>query len=207
MHITCHQYYSLWHSYAPNMLVVQNNLFIISESCSYTSQAILKIHYDLQISTNMFHYPSNMPPSNVHKYANPIDCSNTIYNTKYKIVVLKALRNTLGRFTEVSPDLNTQLNNYLNYWPNILHAMYRNISKMVDQSQPISHRMHCLPLIVTLIGSINCYLKLWEFLMPTQQNIYTILDYTHILKMVIYTWKTLGNVLNWKLCRQLQPWI
>ncbi len=42
------------------------------------------------------------------KYANAT-IWNTIYNTKYKIVGLEGLRDTLCRCAEVNKDLNTQL--------------------------------------------------------------------------------------------------
>ncbi len=55
--------------------------------------------------------PTSMkkPPSRLHKYANLNGRSNTIYNTKYKIVGLEGLRDTPYRCTEVNNDLNTQL--------------------------------------------------------------------------------------------------
>ncbi len=49
------------------------------------------------------------PPSHLHKYVKLNDRSNTIYNTKYKIVGLEGLRDTLYRCTEVNNDLYTQL--------------------------------------------------------------------------------------------------
>ncbi len=49
------------------------------------------------------------PHSHLCKYANLNGRSNTIYNTKYKIVGLEDLRDTLYRCTEVNNDLNTQL--------------------------------------------------------------------------------------------------
>ncbi len=51
----------------------------------------------------------NNPPSLVRKYANSTRRSNTKYNTKYKILSLEGLRDTLCRCTEVNNDLNTKL--------------------------------------------------------------------------------------------------
>ncbi len=90
------------------------------------------------------------PPSHLRKYANLNGRSNTIYNTKYKIVVLEGLRDTLYRCTEVNNDLNTQLLSLM-YWPQISHAMYWNISQMVDKCWLASHRI------------ITCILKLFSW--------------------------------------------
>ncbi len=43
------------------------------------------------------------------------------------------------------------------YCPPILHAMYRNISKMADQSLPINPRMHYVVFTVTSSGCLKLY--------------------------------------------------
>ncbi len=59
--------------------------------------------------------------------------SNTKYNTKYNLFGLGSLRDTLGRFTKVNHDLTTQLPIIITgFWPQILYAMYGNISKMAE---------------------------------------------------------------------------
>ncbi len=40
-----------------------------------------------------------------------------------------------------------------------LHAMYRNISKMADQTQPVNPRMHYVVLTVTSGGCLKLYLN------------------------------------------------
>ncbi len=61
--------------------------------------------------------------------------SNTKYNTKYNLFGFSTLRDTLCRFAKVNYDLTTQLSIIITgLLILILHAMEKNISKMVDQS-------------------------------------------------------------------------
>ncbi len=76
--------------------------------CSFSQiNPIVFLYYILVIP--VFFRPSTSLPSLSTIYANPPSHSNTIYNTKYKIVDLEVLRDTLSRCTEVNIDLNTQL--------------------------------------------------------------------------------------------------
>ncbi len=43
-----------------------------------------------------------------------------------------------------------------------MHAMYRNISKIADQSWPVNPRMHYVVLTVTSSGCLKLYLIPWE---------------------------------------------
>ncbi len=73
------------------------------------------------MGTNLFQHPSKSPPSCLRKYANLKGHSNTIHNTKYKIVGLEGLRDTLYRCTEVNNDLNTQVSIII---PDVLTAIF-----------------------------------------------------------------------------------
>ncbi len=69
---------------------------------------------------------------------------------KYNLFDLGSLRDTL-QICKSKPCLNHITINTLSlvYWPQSLHAMYRNISKMADQSQTVNPRMHYVVLTVT----------------------------------------------------------
>ncbi len=50
------------------------------------------------------------------------------------------------------------INNY--HWftdPQLMHAMYKGISKMADQSRPVNPRMHYMVLTVTSSGCVKLY--------------------------------------------------
>ncbi len=80
------------------------------------------------------------------------------------------LRDSLCSFTEINHNLNHKLNTQLSIIitsllipiPTISYAMYRNISKMADQSQPINPRLHNIVHTETSSGNPKLYLNLWE---------------------------------------------
>ncbi len=92
-------------------------------------------------------------------YARTSD-SNTKYNTKYNCFSLGSLIDILYRFANVNHQvLNTQLSIIITgLLTQILHAIYRNISKMADQSP----RMHYVVSTVTSSGCLKLYLNPWE---------------------------------------------
>ncbi len=68
------------------------------------------------------------------------------------------------RFAKVNHDLTTQLSIIVTgLLTHILHAMYRNISNMANQSQPVNLRMHYVILTVTSSGCLKLDLNPWEF--------------------------------------------
>ncbi len=76
--------------------------------CKYTQDNNKSMTWP-SIGYNLLPTSTKKPPSPVHKYVNLNSHSNTIYTTKYKIVGLEGLKDTLYRCTEVNNDLNTQL--------------------------------------------------------------------------------------------------
>ncbi len=90
-----------------------------------------------------------------------IQIQNTIWNT---IILALAEKNTL-QICKSKPWLNHTNYQYLSlvYWPQILHATYRNVSKMADQSRLTNPRMHYVVLTVPSSGCLKLFFNSWEF--------------------------------------------
>ncbi len=101
------------------------------------------------MGTNLFQHLSKSPPSRLPQYANLNGHSNTIHNTKYKIIGLEGLRVTLYRCTEVNNDLNTQLSIII---PDVLTPNFAcNVLEYFKDGRPVT-KMHNLLLTVTSSG-------------------------------------------------------
>ncbi len=100
--------------------------------------------------------------------------SNTKYNTKNNYLYAWHCR-----FTKVNYDLITQLSIIITGFltPNCAcNIIYRNISKMVDQSWPVNPRMHYLLLTLTSSGRLQLYPNPWELCNFKGPAIITIVD-------------------------------
>ncbi len=86
------------------------------------------------------------------------------------------------------------------YWPQILHAMYRNISKMADQRWPINPRIHYVVLTVTSSGCLKLYLNPWELSTSFVLSIYFELsNVRQLIRTNNYTFVLLSIPDNWDL--------
>ncbi len=111
--------------------------------------------------------------------------SNTKYNMKYNFMAL-AVWDTIYRFAKVNHDLTTQQSIIITgLLIQILHAIYRNISNMTDESRPVNPRMHYVVLKVTSTGCLKLYLNLWELQWKCSM---CWVAYCHVIKHVKITW-------------------
>ncbi len=124
-----------------------------------------------------------------------IQIQNAIWNT---CVGLGSLRDILCRFVKVYYHWTTQLSRL--YWPQTLRAMYRNISKMADQSGPVNPRMHYVVLTVTSCGCLNLYLNPWKLELLHMLNRYHI-----CLNTTKYLIFNMQYFRNW-LCISILDW-